>query len=357
MRWQTCGTLHGGEQKIDLCKAVLAEIVPFRDQPFKPAMRGRDVEAARGAARGRSLDAGGRRPAAVARRGRRSRRARRCSALDLLQNPHSMRVELRLRPLRRRRARRLAHARQARAGLHPAPRPVLLRRGRVSAGQFLADPEGILLKVKQAARATPELVHVLGLGSSFPTVAIHHMVSQVRACRHRCAVPWSHCGAAGHRHGRRFPAVPRWDRHPSHQGDGPDRNPSHPELHRQKLRVERVGAAPAGPHAGAHVLPIRSPCPRGAQAPASHRGVRVQTNLRTKQTPRRRLRPATSAATARRSTTARRTAPCKRRRTRALRRALRATTSLGSEATPTRRCMLSTSDSTCSAHPKWGRAM
>ena len=45
-----------------------------------------------------------------------------------------------------------------------------------------------------------------------------------------------------------------------------------------------MGTAPAGSHAGARVLPIRSPYRGGAQAPASHRGVRVQTNLRTKQT-------------------------------------------------------------------------
>jgi hypothetical protein len=65
---------------------------------------------------------------------------------------------------------------------------------------MLADAEGVLTAAKDAARATPELVHVLGLGSSFPTVrethpdasssravdltrgviqvAIHHMVTQ-----------------------------------------------------------------------------------------------------------------------------------------------------------------------------------
>jgi len=164
--------------KVALYTNVYRAVVLFRDQPFKPALRGRDVEAARGAS-------------TVA-----DNTTSQQGETKLIEGETEPAGETVLVPLH------LLTSKSVRlemkgfdpcaVALHdglllPGDPEVGYVRHRglyyavsdtASAGQFLADPEQMLKAIKQVARSTPELVHVLGLGSSFPTVAIHHMVSQ-----------------------------------------------------------------------------------------------------------------------------------------------------------------------------------
>eukprot|EP01052_Picozoa_sp_SAG31_P024740 SAG31_NODE_2125_length_6396_cov_10.043036_3_plen_624_part_00 len=160
--------------KLMLLKAVLTTLDAFRDMPFKPAMRARDVEAARAA--GSSTAA----PPETAAEGGGTEPEGETVVVPphLLSDPH-VRLEFR--------------------GFDPcaiADRDGLLMTGHKAhglvrhkgkyysfadaeaVGNFVADPEKVLQAVSEAARATPEVIHLLGLGSSFPSVAIRYMVSQ-----------------------------------------------------------------------------------------------------------------------------------------------------------------------------------
>lgn len=164
--------------KVALLKAVHSQLAPFRENAFKPIMRSKDVVAARTAlaSSGAGADEASAAPAAEG-TGEPAGETVIVPA-HLLENPN-VRLELRgFDPC--------AVAEQDGMLLPGKPEQGYVRhRGlyyavsdTASANKMLADPEGILKGVKQAAQATPEVVHVLGLGSSFPTVAVHHMVSQ-----------------------------------------------------------------------------------------------------------------------------------------------------------------------------------
>ena len=163
-------------QNMSLLKAVHRELGAFRDQPFKPMMRSKDVTAARAALAGES-DVAEPAPAEVGGSGEPAGETALVPA-HLLENPN-VRLELKgFDPV----------AVAERDGLLLPGKPehgYVRHRGLYyavseppSATKMLADPEKILQGVKDAARSTPEMVHVLGLGASFPTVAVHHMVSE-----------------------------------------------------------------------------------------------------------------------------------------------------------------------------------
>ncbi len=162
--------------KVALLKAVHSQLAPFREGAFKPIMRSKDVVAARTALASSGADEAPAEPAAEG-TGEPAGETVIVPA-HLLENPN-VRLELRgFDPC--------AVAEQDGMLLLGKPEQGYVRhRGLYyavsdtsSANKMLADPEGILTGVKKSAQATPEVVHVLGLGSSFPTVALHHMVSQ-----------------------------------------------------------------------------------------------------------------------------------------------------------------------------------
>ena len=159
--------------KLMLLKSVLVTLDGYRDMPFKPAMRARDVEAARAANEPAAtadvaVEGGGTEP----------------EGETVVVPPHllsdsQVRLEFK--------------------GFDPcafADRDGLLVSGKMAhglvrhrgkyyafsdaaaVGAFVADPGKVLQAVSDAARATPEVIHLLGLGSSFPSVAIRYMVSQ-----------------------------------------------------------------------------------------------------------------------------------------------------------------------------------